>query len=857
METRWIYKDTHNTEKFNDLGLSKDFLNILINRGIDTSEKIEKFINPTIEDIISPFSFSDVEKSVDKLINMGESGKKIFIYGDYDVDGITSTSLCYLALKELGFNVDYYIPLRDEGYGLNTQALTELKESGADIIITVDCGITSIEEINHANSIGLEVIITDHHNINSQLPNAFAVINPKREDNLYKFKHLAGVGAAFILMMGLFEKLGKKDDIYKYLDIVAIGTIADITPLIEENRIFTKIGLTKLKNTANLGLKILLQSVFEKLEEKVFNTYDVGFIIAPIFNASGRLQDAKMAVKLLTTDSKVEAEEITKKLIRQNNQRKDVQKEILEKVEKDIELNNYHKDNVIVVSGVGFHHGVVGIVASKIVDKYYKPTIIMEEKDGIAKASCRSIEGYSIIDGLNSMKELFIKYGGHSGAAGFSISTELIDEFREKINSHAGSLLSSEEYKKPIKIDKEISPFKLTIDFHSELEKAEPFGFGNSTPLFEIQNVILDRVRLIGKDKTHIMFDAVLTNNTTLKNCVWFGSAHHLNYLLEMKSVDIIFKLKVDTYLDKLNIKMFVEDIRQSDSQVNSLKETIDVYDTIFPLKEVIYTKRTLTPHDLEPYLEYSNGLTVNSGRSIIGYISPQVENIIKLLTYEYNKKFNVKITDIIKKEHNYNVHISIDIDNTFKSRAFKPSDIFRDIKKFLLGDLEYNSLQKKSLSLIFKEKKNPLIIYNGNRGAKTIISTIGLWNQLQEKKTLIITKNKLPYYFSKFADISHQHKTGYDYYIFYNTLPKATNIDKFLVITKEKIHLDNTIKIIDSVTIPSNIKIFNEYELIKTYNKNITYYSKKLTTKRKKHIIDNLNKFDSIYSTDDILRVL
>ena len=352
------------------------------------------------------------------------AGKTIFIYGDYDVDGITSTSLCYLALKELGYKVDYYIPLRDEGYGLNKGSLSHIREQGGDLVITVDCGVSSVEEVEYANSIGLTVIITDHHDINNILPPAYAVVNPKREDNSYNFKYLAGVGTAFMLMMGLYETLGRKQEIYQYLDIVAIGTIADIVPLKAENRIFTKLGLQQLKHTNHSGLQILLQTIFDDLEEKKFNTYDVGFIIAPIFNAAGRLEDAKMAVKLLISDSMVEAREISKKLISQNCERKEVQADILEKVEAEIEKNRYYEDNVIVVSGAGFHHGVVGIVASKIVDKYYKPTIIMEEKDGVSKASCRSIEGYSIIEGLNSMREIFIKYGGHAGAAGFSIDAD-------------------------------------------------------------------------------------------------------------------------------------------------------------------------------------------------------------------------------------------------------------------------------------------------------------------------------------------------------------------------------------------------------------------------------------------------
>ncbi|WP_037029323.1 single-stranded-DNA-specific exonuclease RecJ [Psychrilyobacter atlanticus] len=856
METRWIHKDVHNTKQFESLGLSKDFLNIMVNRGIDTHEKIEKFIHPKIENIVSPFEFSDVKKSVDKIIEMGKADKTIFIYGDYDVDGITSTSLCYLALKELGYKVDYYIPLRDEGYGLNNVSLSHIKEQGGDLVITVDCGVSSVEEVEYANSIGLEVIITDHHDINNILPPAYAVVNPKREDNSYKFEYLAGVGTAFMLMMGLYETLGRKEEIYQYLDIVAIGTIADIVPLKAENRIFTKLGLEQLKRTNHSGLQILLQTIFDDLEEKKFNTYDVGFIIAPIFNAAGRLEDAKMAVKLLISDSMVEAREISKKLIGQNSERKEVQADILEKVEAEIEKNRYYEDNVIVVSGVGFHHGVVGIVASKIVDKYYKPTIIMEEKDGISKASCRSIEGYSIIEGLNSMREIFIKYGGHAGAAGFSIDADKVNEFRNKINKEAGSKLSNEDYKKPVKIDKEISFTKLTYDFNNELEKAEPYGFGNATPLFEVKNVILDRVRLIGKDKTHIMFDAVSANGTALKNCVWFGSSHHFERLMEMKSVDVAFKLKVDTYMDRFNVKMFVEDIREGNSEKNLLKESIDLYDMIFPMKEVIYTKRDIDINS-STYLEYSNGITVNSGRSIVGYLPQQTESILKSLTYDYDLKFNVKITEIIKKDENYNIHITIDYDHNFKTNHFKPGGILKDIKTFILGDLDYNTLQKEVLSTVFRKKENPTIIYSGNRGMKTIIYTMGLWNKLHNKKTLVITKDILPHYFSEFLNISDRYSDGYDYYIFYNELPVTQVQGDFMVITKEDVHVDGTLKIVDNLTLPTNISILEEFEIVKDYDKTKTYFTKKLPTKKKSHIIDNLDKFEMIYSTDDILRVL
>jgi single-stranded-DNA-specific exonuclease len=273
-------------------------------------------------------------------------------------------------------------------------------------------------------------------------------------------------------------------------------------------------------------------------------------------------------------------------------------------------------------------------------------------------------------------------------------------------------------------------------------------------------------------------------------------------------------------------------------------------------MKEVIYTKRKIDINS-PTYLEYSNGITVNSGRSIVGYLPEQTENILKNLTYNYNFKFKVEITDIIKKDENYNIHIVISRDYSFTSNSFKPTGILKDIKNYILGDLEYNSLQKKVLSTIFRSKENPLVIYSGNRGMKSIIATMGLWNQIHGKKVLVITDENLPSYLGEFVEASPNYKDGYDYYIFYNKLPIVELGENFMVITTEDIHIKNTKKIVDTVSVPTNIEILEEFDLINSYDKSKTYYSKKLSMSKRKHIIENLDKFEKIYGTDDILRVL
>lgn len=324
--TRWIYKNNNIDKDIQNLGIDKDIVNILINRKIDKKEKIQNFFSSHLDKLKNPFSLADMQKSIDRVLSAIDNKELIYIYGDYDVDGITSTSISYLALKALGANVSYYIPLRDEGYGINNEALKHIKEQGAKIVISVDCGISSIKEALYAKELGLDLIITDHHEITSNLPEAYAIINPKRKDQEYDFSYLAGCGTIFLFIMALYDTLGKKEETYKYIDIVAIGTIADIVPLVEENRIIAKNGLEKLKNTENIGLSTLLPLVFEDYHNKEYTSYDVGFLIAPIFNAAGRLEDAKRAVELLITPSKELAHSIALNLIEKNNERKELQK---------------------------------------------------------------------------------------------------------------------------------------------------------------------------------------------------------------------------------------------------------------------------------------------------------------------------------------------------------------------------------------------------------------------------------------------------------------------------------------------------------------------------------------------------
>ena len=835
--TKWIFK-SENFKSGNN-NIDKEIEQILYNRGIQSKDEVEFFINGTLENLMNPSDLSDVDKGVERILKAKENNETIWIYGDYDVDGITSTSLCYLALKELEINVKYYIPLRDEGYGLNKDALNYIKEEGGNLIITVDCGISSISEVEHCNALGMDMIITDHHEINNELPPAHAIVNPKREDNKNSYKYFAGVGTAFMLLLALYKKLDKKNEIYKYLDIVAIGTIADIVPLKGENRLLVKRGLELLKSSKWQGLNMLMKRLFENPMEKKFDTYDVGFIIAPIFNAAGRLEDAKMAVELFVSNCHITCDKLIYELINKNSERKEIQEEILKKAIDKIENEKLDENSVIVVAEKKFHHGVIGIVASKILDRYYKPTIIMEIKplEGIATASCRSTEAFNMIEALNSMRDIFIKYGGHAGAAGFSIAIENIEEFSKRINEYAVENLNSEDTKKPIKIDCELSMIKISFDLMDKLSLLEPYGFGNASPMFAIRNCKYTNFRAIGKEKNHLMMD-LIKNGVEMKNCVWFNSEDMLETILNNKEIDVAFKLKMETYKDKYQYKIFIEDIKPSKKIMNDIKDLESLYNLKFPIKSIFYTRRDLENEKLN--ISFINEeVSINIGRNSIGFLDNQTKLVLKKMNDYYGYKFNVEIDKIIRKDENYNIHIWIDKDDEFKTLSFETGKIFKEIKEFLIGDLEYNSLQKKVLKTIFKDKKNVVVSCKPGRGMDTVVKTIEIYYKMLGKKVLIVKEGE-------------RREEGYDFYIYMgNEVLEASNYNLF--ITNNKIYCDTSEYIEDDYKIPSNVEVVDADEL--EYHENI--FSIMLPLKDKKRIIESINKGEKIFTSEDIKIIL
>jgi single-stranded-DNA-specific exonuclease recJ len=804
--TKWNIKNIPKDKdiKINNIPVDKDILKILFSRGIKSPGEIRDFLNPKLENLQNPNKLYDVEKAVKIIREAIRKNINIWIYGDYDVDGITSTAVLYLALKELGAeNVSYYIPIRDEGYGLNNDALKKIKDSGGELVITVDCGVTAFEEIKFANSINLPVIITDHHNLQGKkVPEALAVINPKRIENEYTFESLAGVGTVFMLVLSLFESYGKKEEAFEYLDLVSIGTIADIVPLLSENRILTRFGLEKLPFTKNRGLAFLLYKLFNSGENKgnnpksEYSTYDVGFIIAPVFNAAGRLKDAKMVVKLLTSDNNREIEIIVKELINKNFERKELQNRIVEMIEKNIEKNKINEDFVIIDYSPEYHHGIIGIAASKIVDTYYKPVIIMEvkEDEGIAVGSCRSIEGFNILNALQSMPELFVKFGGHSGAAGFTIPIKNIELFKRKINEYAKKILKDDDFVKIINIDKQIPMQKMSYEFFKTIELLKPFGFGNPMPTFQTKNVLLENIKFIGENKNHIMFD-LKQKGFVIKNAVWFGSGEYFKELNENLFYDIVYKLKIEEFQDRYYTKAYIEDMKASELKDDTLLYYHSLYNTSFPIKSIFYTHLDL---DVETPLSLKNEfdqISLFQGRKFVGRLDYNISNLLIQLKKYFNWNFTVKVENIVKSSTHNIVDILIKRDFSFECYDYTDIGIFKRIKDFLIGNMEYDSFTKNLLSLFFRQNKD-LILSFENKSSENFknnpekymkpenlinfLLTVGIFFMKKTgKKSLIIVKNSknsiynIPFiktYFDIAVKYENEQEENYPFILFYNT---------------------------------------------------------------------------------------
>ncbi len=545
-------------ELSNKYNISKLLATILVNRNIIKDEDIRIFLNPTRNDFHDPYLLPDMEKAVDRIVTAIKNKEKIVIYGDYDVDGITSITVLKSFLEERGLQVDQYIPNRlEEGYGLNKPALEEIASKKYDLMITVDCGISAIEEIDYANSLGIQTIITDHHEPVEELPKAFAVIDAKRKDNKYPFRELAGVGVAFKLSQAISIRLGLEEKEYlKFLDIVCVGTISDIVPLVDENRVITKLGLRLVQQTKNIGLKALLQaSGYNKIDS---NT--VSFGIAPRINASGRMGYQEDALALFLSKNIVEVNDLVKKLNGYNTKRQEIERNIYNEALAKIENEHLDNNNVIVVGGNGWHHGVIGIVASKITDLYFKPSILLCFEDDIGKGSGRSIPGFDLHEALNKCSNSLEKFGGHAMAIGVTVKKDNLDKFENDIEKIAEES-NIKDIVPIINIDAEIDLNNINKDIVESLSALEPFGEGNKMPLFAYRNLKINSIRALSEGK-HLKL--TLKDNNNIINAIGFNMGYLVNDYLIGDKVDVVGVLEINTFNGVDNLQINLKDIMKS-----------------------------------------------------------------------------------------------------------------------------------------------------------------------------------------------------------------------------------------------------------------------------------------------------
>ena len=561
MQKKWIIRkdDAATVKKFSEeLGVSELTAKILVHRGISEVEDAKIFLNPEDAPFHDPFLMKDMRDAVDRIIIAIEGGEKICVYGDYDVDGMTASAILTRTLKKIGAKVENYIPTRSEGYGLNIPALKKISEGGATLLITVDCGISNESEIS-AVAENLDVIVTDHHlPALEKVVSAVAVVDPNQLDCDYPEKNLCGAGVAFKLSQALFQEIqGKNFQTYADdIELAALATVADLVPLTGENRKIVKIGLREMTRTKNLGLKNLIE--VSELAGRKISAGHIAFQIAPRLNSVGRLETAEEGLKLLLTEDENQAKILAAKLNSINQERKDIEAEMLAFAEKKVsKLREERQGNLstLVIDGKNWNGGVIGLTASKLVEKYNLPTIILSVVGEEARGSCRSISALHIKTALDSMAELFDNYGGHSQAAGFSIKTKKIPELKKRFDDYVRRHLSDEDFLPVLMIDALINPSTLTLNDAKEFEKFEPYGLGNPKPVLACKNIHAEQAKVIGKDANHLSF-VIRDGEKKIRATAW--EKGNFVSLLENEEIDFSYEPEINEWQETFSVQCMV-----------------------------------------------------------------------------------------------------------------------------------------------------------------------------------------------------------------------------------------------------------------------------------------------------------
>jgi single-stranded-DNA-specific exonuclease len=568
MEKQWVLpepltpEDKQQVESLaGELKCPEIIAELLYRKNLKTVDQVTDFFHPQLSQQHDPFLFPDMEKAVQRILAAISGGEKITIYGDYDVDGTTATTLLYLGLKRVGADIDFYIPHRMiDGYGLSLSSLDQIKANGTTLIISVDCGVNALEEIEAINAMGMEIIITDHHNPKEELPKAAAIINPKLPGSPYPFPHLAGVGVAYKLLMAVYERLSitSAENTLKYMDLVAVGTIADIVSLTDENRVFASIGLQHLIAKKNLGLNALIS--ISGMDQKTLDTTDIVFGIAPRINAAGRMGSASVAVELLISRDEVQSNELAEIIERQNSLRQQEDQktfheacDIIEKKYKDI-----NAASCLVISSDDWHPGVIGIVASKLVEKYYRPVVMISFKEGFGSGSGRSVEDFDLFAALRAAGDNLHSFGGHKYAVGFTIYQEYIDRFENELTRYVSEHLQLEQIRTPLFVNFELELYDINDILMEWIERFAPFGPDNNRPVLLTRDVCVASYPYnVGRNhlKLKVVKDGVVLD------LIGYNMGDYLPLLKKNSLIDIAYTLEYSRFGSRTSIQGKLRDI--------------------------------------------------------------------------------------------------------------------------------------------------------------------------------------------------------------------------------------------------------------------------------------------------------
>ncbi|MGD6832098.1 single-stranded-DNA-specific exonuclease RecJ [Sutcliffiella halmapala] len=549
---------------------------LLVNRGLDDYETAKSFLNTETQEFHDPFLLEDMEKVVQRIETAIQNEEKILVFGDYDADGVSSTTVMVTALREKGAKVDFYIPNRfTEGYGPNETAFRQAKESGYSIIITVDTGISALHEADVARDLGVDLIITDHHEPGPVLPDAYAIIHPKKETCPYPFKDLAGVGVAYKVAHAL---LGKNPE--HLLEVAAIGTIADLVPLVDENRLLASKGIKKMQQTKRVGLKALLQKCGVELHTITEET--IGFSIGPRINAVGRLDNADPAVHLLMTEDAQEAKALAEEMEAYNKERQQIVTQITEEAINQVEeMYPPDENSFLIVTGHNWNAGVIGIVASRLVDRFYRPTIVLslDEEKGLAKGSARSIPGFDLFENLSTCRDILPHFGGHPMAAGMTLKLENVDELRDRMKTIADTILSEEDFTPITEVDIECELNEITLESIEQLEKLAPYGVANPKPKVLVKGALPQQIRQIGNKSNHLKL--VIEKEGSVLDCVGFGFGETYHHVSPIASLDVLGELAINEWNNFRKPQLFVKDLRIAEWQLFDIRSAKQLNQTL------------------------------------------------------------------------------------------------------------------------------------------------------------------------------------------------------------------------------------------------------------------------------------